>query len=126
MILNRGMGSTGRVLEPETVDQMSRNHLGDLRVTMLETTMPARSNDIELFPNVPKSWGLSFMINDERAPTGRSPGSLSWAGLANCYYWIDREKQVGGVYMTQIFPFGDRKSLPLYLDFESAVYQSLS
>ena len=126
MILNRGMASTGRVLKPETVDQMSRNHLGDLRVTMLETTMPARSNDIELFPNVPKSWGLSFMINEERAPTGRSPGSLSWAGLANCYYWIDPAKQLGGVYMTQIFPFGDRKSLPLYLDFESAVYQSLS
>ena len=58
--------------------------------------------------------------------TGRSPGSLCWAGLSNCYVWIDPAKRVGCVYVTQIFPFGDRKSLPLYLEFESAVYRSMS
>jgi methyl acetate hydrolase len=125
MILNRGRGDTGRVLKPETVDLMSRNHIGQLRVTMLKTAMPTRSNDVELFPGVPKTWGLSFMINEEAAPTGRSPGSLSWAGLSNCYYWIDPSRQLGGVYLTQILPFGDRKALPLYLEFESEIYQSL-
>jgi methyl acetate hydrolase len=125
MILNRGKCSTGRVLKPETVDLMSRNQMGDLRVTMMKTWMPTRSNDAEVFPGVSKSWGLSFMINEETAPTGRSPGSLSWAGLANCYYWIDPSKQLGGVYLTQIFPFCDRKALPLYLEFESSIYASL-
>jgi methyl acetate hydrolase len=124
MILNRGRCGTGQVLKPETVDLMSRNHMGDLRVTMIKTCMPNRSNDVEVFPGVPKTWGLSFMINEEVAPTGRLPGSLSWAGLANCYYWIDPAKQLGGVYLTQIFPFGDKKALPLYLEFESAIYQS--
>ncbi len=38
---------------------------------------------------MPKTWGLSFMINDEHAPTGRTAGSLAWAGLANTYFWID-------------------------------------
>ena len=33
---------------------------------------------------------------------------------------------IGGVYMTQILPFADVKSLPLFLDFETAVYRSLS
>jgi len=125
MILNRGRSSNGRVLKPETVELMSRNHMGDLRVSSLETVMPTRSNNVEIFPGVPKTWGLSFMINEETAPTGRSPGSLSWAGLANCYYWIDRSQQLGGVYLTQIFPFGDRKALPLYLEFESTIYRSL-
>ena len=125
MILNRGRGESGRVLKPETVDLMSRNHIGELRVTMLKTVMPTRSNDVELFAGVPKTWGLSFMINEKTAPTGRSPGSLSWAGLSNCYYWIDPSRQLGGVYLTQIFPFGDRKALPLYLEFETAVYESL-
>ncbi len=114
------------MLKPETVDLMSRNHLGELQVTKLKTAMPTRSNDVELFPGIPKSWGLSFMINDERAPTGRSPGSLVWGGLANSYYWIDPAKKIGGVYLTQILPFGDHKALPLFLDFETAVYQSLS
>jgi CubicO group peptidase (beta-lactamase class C family) len=125
MILNRGRGSTGPVLKPETVDLMSRNHMGELRVTAMKTMMPTRSNDVELFAGVAKSWGLSFMINERKAPTGRSPGSLCWAGLSNCYFWIDPARQVGGVYVTQIFPFGDVRSLPLYLEFEAAVYRSM-
>jgi methyl acetate hydrolase len=65
------------------------------------------------------------MINHEKAPTGRSAGSLAWAGLSNCYFWIDPARNAGGVYLTQILPFADAKSLPLFLDFETAVYRSL-
>jgi hypothetical protein len=28
------------------------------------------------------------------------------------------------VYVTQIFPFADQKALPLFFEFEKAVYQS--
>jgi CubicO group peptidase (beta-lactamase class C family) len=66
------------------------------------------------------------MINTEDAPTGRSAGSLAWAGLANSYYWIDPVKGIGGAYATQILPFVDVKSLPLYYAFETTVYQELS
>src|SRR5258708_16344708 len=125
MILNKGVGNGNRVLKVETVDLMSRNQMGDLRVVPMVTTNPSRSNDAEFFPGVPKSWGLGFMINHETAPTGRSAGSLTWAGLSNCYFWIDPATGVGGVYMTQILPFADAKSLPLFLEFETAVYRSL-
>ena len=47
-----------------------------------------------------------------------------WAGLANSYYWIDQTTGLAGVYVTQIFPFADAKSLPLFYEFEKAVYQS--
>jgi methyl acetate hydrolase len=73
-----------------------------------------------------KTWGLSFMINPERAPTGRSPGSLAWGGLANSYFWIDRAAGVGGVYATQVLPFADKKALPLFLAFETTVYDQLN
>lgn len=126
MILNRGAGNGSRVLKPETVELMSRNHIGDLRVVPMVTTNPARSNDAEFFPGVPKSWGLGFMISHEPAPTGRSAGSLTWAGLSNCYFWIDPARRFCGVYLTQILPFADTKSLPLFLDFETAVYRSMS
>ncbi len=126
MILNRGSGKANRVLKPETVELMSRNHMGDLRVEPMITTNPSRSNDAEFFPGVPKSWGLGFMINHDRAPTGRSAGSLAWAGLSNCYFWIDPARNIGGVFLTQILPFADVKSLPLFLDFETAVYRSAS
>jgi methyl acetate hydrolase len=126
MVLTKGVGNGNRVLKAETVDLMSRNHMGELRVVPLRTVNPLRSNDAEFFPGVPKSWGLGFMINLDRAPTGRSAGGLAWAGLSNCYFWIDPVAGIGGVYMTQIMPFADVKSLPLFLDFETAVYRSLS
>jgi methyl acetate hydrolase len=65
------------------------------------------------------------MINEAALPTGRPAGSLSWAGLANCYYWIDRKNGVGGYRATQILPFIDGVSYPGYLDFETAVYRSV-
>jgi CubicO group peptidase (beta-lactamase class C family) len=125
MILNRGKGDAGQVLKPETVDLMSRNNIGDTRVTMLKTVMPPLSNDAEFFPGMPKGWGLSFQINHEKAPTGRPAGSLMWAGLANSYYWIDPTNGIGGVYISQILPFADKKSLPLYYEFERTVYQTM-
>ena len=40
--------------------------------------------------------------------------------------WIDPATGVGGVYATQVLPFADKKSLPLFLACETAVYQNLS
>ncbi|WP_119419516.1 serine hydrolase domain-containing protein [Desertibaculum subflavum] len=125
MMLNQGRVGARQILKPETVAAMSRNQMGDCRVTLLKTEKPGLSNDAEFFPGMEKTWGLSFMINTQPAPTGRSAGSLAWAGLANTYYWIDQAKGVGGVYATQILPFADVKSLPLFLDFETAVYRNL-
>jgi CubicO group peptidase (beta-lactamase class C family) len=125
MMLNQGKSDRGQaVLKPETVAQMSKNAMGSIKVGLLKTAIPPLSNDAEFFPGLDKQWGLTFMINNETAPTGRSPGSLAWAGLANTYYWIDPKKGVGGVYATQVLPFADVKSLPLYYAFEKAVYDA--
>ena len=51
---------------------------------------------------------------------------MSWAGLANTYFWIDpRQKFIGGVIMSQILPFGDPIMLKLYGAFERGVYRDL-
>ncbi len=126
MWLNDGMGPNARVLKKETVLAAEQNGLGDKKVKLLPGVIPSLSNDAEFFPGMPKSWGLTFMINEEDAPTGRPAGSLAWAGLANCYYWIDRQNGIGGYWATQIFPFVDPTSVGGYLDFETAVYDSLS
>ena len=125
MWLRDGEGEHGRVLRPETVAAASVDGLGDLEVGVLKTSAPSLSHDAEFFPGLSKSWAYSFMVNDEQAPTGRSAGSLAWAGLANVYFWIDRTRDVAGIWGTQILPFADPGALGHYLDFESAVYQSL-
>ena len=126
MILNDGSAGGKRVLKAETVKTMSANHIGNVLVGALKTAMAPLSNDVDVFPGMPKKWGLSFLINTQQAPTGRSAGSLAWAGLANTYFWIDRAKGVGGVYLSQVLPFADKKSLPLFAGFETEVYRSMN
>jgi methyl acetate hydrolase len=125
MWLNDGKGEHGRVLKPETVRMAAQNHLGDKKITMLPGVIPSLSNDAEFFPGLSKSWALTFMVNDGEAPTGRPAGALGWAGLANLFYWIDRQNGFGGFWATQILPFGDPASFVGYMDFETAFYRSL-
>ena len=74
------------------------------------------------------TFGVAFHrpSSQQEGPAGRSGGSLSWAGLANTYFWVDPSKQVAGVILTQILPFADTKSLPLFYEFERIVYSTLS
>ena len=126
MILNDGELDGVRVLKPETVATMCENHIGDLRVQNLKTVAPPFTNDAEFFPGQPKTWGLTFQINESAADTGRPAGTLMWAGLANSFFWIDRTNGVGGAYLSQILPFADEKSMKLFFDIERTVYQSLA
>ena len=123
MWLNDGAGTSGRVLSSETVAAAVQNGLEGQHVGLLPGVLPTLSNDAEFFPGVPKGWAYSFMTNEEVAPTGRPAGSLAWAGLADLYYWIDRQTGVGGFWATQILPFADPGSINGYLEFETAVYQ---
>ena len=123
MVLNHGQLGGERILTPEGTVSLGLNHMGDCRVYNLKAAIPL-TNDAEFFPGVPKSWSLAFQINHEATDTGRPAGGMMWAGLANSFYWIDQTNGLAGVYITQIFPFADHKSLPLYYDFEKAVYDS--
>ena len=126
MWLNDGRSDDGeQVLSAETVEMAAANHLGDLKITGLPGVVPSLTNDAEFFPGMPKSWALTFMLNDEDAPTGRPAGSLAWAGLANLYYWIDRSNGVAGFWATQLFPFADPASVGGYLELETAVYDNV-
>lgn len=124
MVLNGGAGPHGRVLKPETVDAMGRDGLSAMGLSAggWTTSIPSLSNTGEFLPGTDKGWAYTFMTNRERAPTGRPAHSLMWAGLANCYYWIDRETGIGGYWATQILPFQDASSYPGFVEFETAVY----
>jgi len=126
MFLNDGRSAVGRqVLRPETVTTMSRNQMGDLTVKPLPTHAPALSADAEFFPGMVKKWSTAFMLNTEQAPTGRSPGSLAWAGLANTYFWIDPARKVTGIILMQMLPFVDRQAIDTFTRFESETYRTV-
>jgi CubicO group peptidase (beta-lactamase class C family) len=125
MILNKGRGNGNQLLKPETVEQMGRNNIGDLTMGKMPTALPPYTNDVDLYPDIVKKWGLSFMINTAKTPEGRSAGSLAWAGLANTYFWIDPARNVSGVILMQLLPFADGKALETFAGFERGIYAGL-
>jgi methyl acetate hydrolase len=125
MMLSGGALDGNRVLKSETVKLMGENHIGELNVTPMKSALPDASNDVDLYPDQDKKWGLSFLINTRQTAEGRSPGSLAWAGLANTYFWIDPARKVGGVILMQLLPFADAKALQLFAALERGVYRSL-
>ncbi len=125
MILNKGKGNGNQLLKPETVALMGQNNIGDLTMGKMTTAAPAYTNDVDLYPDIVKKWGLSFLINTAKTPEGRSPGSLAWAGLANTYFWIDPARNVAGVILMQLLPFADGKCLEAFAGLERGVYAGL-
>jgi methyl acetate hydrolase len=125
MILNKGRANGTEVLKAETVAMMGQNHIGQLNMTRMTSSVAGATNDVDLYPDMDKKWGLSFLINTARTPEGRSPGSLAWAGLANTYFWIDPSRDVAGVILMQVLPFIDPKCVEAFAGFESGVYAGL-
>ncbi len=125
MWLNDGMGEGGRVLKPETVDLAARDHLAGMTIRRMISASRGLTHDAEFFPGMPKTWGLTFMVNEHDAPTGRPAGSIGWAGLGNLYYWIDRKNGVAGFWASQFFPFMDPAAFDGFAAFETALYDAL-
>jgi len=114
MLLNDGGLGGVQILRQETVALMMRNQIGELDVHEMRSVHPQYSNSFDQFPGQPHKWGLSFDINEFPGPNGRSAGSISWAGLVNCYFWLDPLRKVTGAMFTHILPFFDARVVSLY------------
>jgi CubicO group peptidase (beta-lactamase class C family) len=125
MILNKGRGNGHQLLTPETIALMGQNHIGELNMGKMDSAVAALTNEVDLYPDIVKKWGLSFLINTAKTPEGRSAGSLAWAGLANTYYWIDPARDIAGVILMQVLPFVDKECVAAFNGFERGVYAGL-
>lgn len=117
-------------MSKSTVDEMFTNQIPQLPQfgrNGIADAKPDLTNPLaDLYPedgSPPQGWGLTFMLNG--GPTGRSKATGWWAGLANLFWWADRENGVGGIICSQILPFGDAKVLGLWFGIEGAVYGDL-
>jgi|TARA_B110000438_G_scaffold302136_1_gene358910 CubicO group peptidase (beta-lactamase class C family) len=124
-LLNEGKFEEKHILSSETVKLMSENQLGELRVPPMLSTDYFLSADTDFLPGIEKSWGLSFLINEENNPGGRDKGSLSWAGLCNTYFWIDSTNEIAAALLCQVLPFAHPPVIELLSRFEKAIYKNL-
>jgi len=78
-----------------------------------------------LLGNPPQGWGLSMFITQAPGVTGRGRNTGWWAGIANLFWWADREKGVCGFIASQVMPFGDPHVMGQWFACEGAVYAAL-
>ncbi len=126
MILNEGQLGTVRLLRPDTVREMGRNQTGDVRVRLQPTARAEYSRPFPLGAGE-DGWGLGFQIAAPAKPdpSRRRPGSMSWAGIDNTFFWIDPGANIGVVVLMQLLPFYDEAALGVLRGVETRVYQHL-
>ena len=88
MLLNEGELDGVRLLRPETVRLMRRNHLPD-----------------EMIPiglgGPDQGFGLGFAVS-----VGENEGTYWWLGVASTYFWIDPNEELIAFAWTQLEPVG--------------------
>lgn len=133
MLLNDGTHApTGaQILKKETVDTMFTNQIPEhpnFGRVAINPPKPEYSNALpELYPEpheIPQGWGLTFFLHLKPSAL-HSEGTGWWAGLANLFWWADRQKGIGGMIASQILPFGDAKVMGLWAGVEQGIYQNL-
>jgi methyl acetate hydrolase len=125
MLLAGGTFDGRQVLKPETAKLMGENHIGALEVPTLGSDNPQMALEAEFFPGIVKKWGLSFLLNMSDVPGGRAAGSLTWAGVHNTFFWVDRASRLTAVLMMQLLPANDPAVLETLIGFEAAVYEAV-
>jgi CubicO group peptidase (beta-lactamase class C family) len=113
MMLNRGELDGKRILKPETVDLMTRNHLADELVPIgLATRTMANMG-----------FGLDFAV---RVKTGNgepagSLGEYGWGGAASTQFFVSPREKLIAIGMTQFMP-----STPTYFqEAREKLYQAI-
>ena len=77
-----------------------------------------QSDWIDLDVRLPDSWRQIWTwlrCDDSVQRRGVTVGSYSWGGLYHTFFWVDPEKELVAVLMTQLFPWGDST---LWADFQ--------
>ena len=117
MMLNRGELEGRRIVSPETVELMTRNHVD-------KSLLPLSFNGIAAGEYGGYGFGLGYCITlvPQQAAAAGSRGDFGWGGMADTYCWVDPAENLVGILMQQYLPSlvqAGRK------DFRNAVYASL-
>jgi CubicO group peptidase (beta-lactamase class C family) len=123
-MLNDGSLDGAQLMKPETVALMSQSGTGDVRVGLMDSTNNLLSEDFPVGAGV-DTYALGFQRTEQQIPGLRSVGSLAWAGIFNTEFWIDPEKQIGGVLLMQYLPFYDADAIKVLQGFELRIYSNL-
>lgn len=124
-ILHAILKNDGTLLKKETIDMMFQPHLTPESKAgfMKLLSIPDFNQMVGNLPqDVSKDWGLGGLLIEGDFPEWRSKGTMSWGGMPNLIWFIDREAGLCGLYASQILPPGDLKSVEMSTLFEKEMY----
>ncbi len=110
------------LLRETTYQLMVTNQIGALTIQTQPAANKALTHPFPKGAGVDK-WGLGFQIHTTQNEGMRSPGSYSWCGLLNTYFWGDPVRQVGGIVLMQALPFYEQVCLDTLDGFERRFYE---
>ncbi|KAK3344201.1 beta-lactamase/transpeptidase-like protein [Lasiosphaeria hispida] len=116
----------GRVLKSETARWLFEPQLEPLaKEALLAQVKDARW----IVGHVPDTgeydWSLGGLLVDGHSHGHRNKGFLTWAGVFNVWWFIDRAAGVCGIFGTQILVPADPQVEPLLKEFEDEIYAKL-
>jgi CubicO group peptidase (beta-lactamase class C family) len=122
MLLAGGTLDGARILSPETVELVFSDQLHGIRLPAgTPASVQELSNDVPGFP-FEEGWGLGLHLCLQHIPGMRHAGSGDWAGVCNCFFWVDRDAGIAGTLLTSVLPFFDERIVALSNAVEQAAY----
>ncbi|MFF1438821.1 serine hydrolase domain-containing protein [Streptomyces sp. NPDC058295] len=121
LLRRRGELDGVRLLRPETVDLMTRNHLpggADLRTFGSRPAHDEPGND-----GVGFGLGVSVVTDPSRTQAPSGLGTYGWSGVATTTFWVDPSRDLSVQFLTQLRP---RKSLKLYPELKRLVHDAIN
>lgn len=119
MLRRRGELDGTRLLTPETVQLMTRNHLpggADLRAFGSRPAHDEPGND-----GVGFGLGLSVVVDPARTLAPTTSGTFGWSGAASTTFWVDPSRDLTVQFYTQVRP----KTLKLNPDLRRLVHEAV-
>jgi len=115
MLVNGGELDGARLLSPKTVALMEMNQ-APLEALTRGFRVPGTAS-------MGYGFGLGMQVLMDVAASGQagSAGEFGWSGAYSTYFWIDRQEELYGLFMTQCAP----NPHPVHSQFKTLTYQAL-
>lgn len=98
MLLADGTLDGTRIVSAQTVQLMTRDHLGPQVIRASRALIPS---DYTPGPGYGFGLGFAVRVNDSEATMAGSLGDYSWGGLAGTYFWNDPQENLSAIWMMQ-------------------------
>jgi CubicO group peptidase (beta-lactamase class C family) len=124
-ILRSVLANDGRLLKPTTVEEMFKPQLEKEPQETLTAfqELPLWKDSFSSLPTGTKvAHGLGGLLILKDLDAGLKKSTLSWSGLPNLLWTIDRETGLALFYASNIVPFGDFQSGQYQQLFEKEMY----